>query len=92
MLIRRIKCKLAHLFVAAEIRQNDIAWISENQSGYKVIIAGNLNHPYNRWFRTRQAAREYKRLLRQDPGFKEVCIIRQIVTEEGYILGEKKIF
>lgn len=92
MLIRRIKCKLLHLFAAAEVRRNDLDWMSESKSSYKVIVSGNLKHPYNRWFRTRQLAREYKRILCQDPGFSDVVIIRQIVTEEGYILGETKVF
>ncbi|MBR3353391.1 hypothetical protein IKG49_02245 [Candidatus Saccharibacteria bacterium] len=65
---------------------------SPEDSGYKVIVNGDRGHSYSKWFHTRQSAREYKRLIRRDPGFKDIKIIHQIVTEEGFILDEKTIF
>ena len=64
----------------------------KGESNYKVIVNGLRNHPHSAWFRTRQSARDYKKLIRRDPEFDDVKIIRQITTEEGFIIDDKIIF
>ena len=89
---RRILCKPLSLLVEVEVKIFDLFRSSPGDSGYKVIVDGDRGHSYSKWFHTRQSAREYKNLIRRDPGFKDVKIIHQIVTEEGFILDEKTIF
>lgn len=91
-MIRRIICKSLNLLVGVEVKMLDLFRGSPEDSGYKVIVNGDRGHSYSKWFHTRQSAREYKRLIRRDPGFKDIKIIHQIVTEEGFILDEKTIF
>ena len=91
-MIRRIICKSLNLLVGVEVKMLDLFRSSPEDSGYKVIVNGDRGHSYSKWFHTRQSAREYKRLIRRDPGFKDIKIIHQIVTEEGFILDEKTIF
>ena len=91
-MLRRIKCKVQHLLAEVEVGLFDRIRGSDENSGYKVIVDGDRNHSYSKWFRTRQSAREYKRIIKRDPGFNEVLIIHQIATEEGFILDEKIIF
>ena len=59
-----------------------------SELSYKVIVNGDRNHPYSHWFRTRQDARDYKRLLKKERRFGEIYIVRQTITEEGYIWSE----
>ena len=92
LMIRRILCKPLNLIVEVEVRLSNLFRGSSGDSGYKVIVDGDRGHSYSKWFHTRQSAREYKKLIRRDPGFKDVTIIHQIVTEEGFILDEKTIF
>ena len=91
-MIRMIICKSLNLLVGVEVKMLDLFRGSPEDSGYKVIVNGDRGHSYSKWFHTRQSAREYKRLIRRDPGFKDIKIIHQIVTEEGFILDEKTIF
>lgn len=91
-MIRRITCKSLNLLVEIEVKMLDLFRGSPENSGYKVIVDGDRGHSYSKWFHARQSAREYKKLIRRDPGFKDVKIIHQIVTEEGFILDEKIIF
>lgn len=59
-----------------------------SELSYKVVVNGDRNHPYSHWFRTRQDARDYKRLLKKERRFDDIYIIKQTITKEGYIWGE----
>lgn len=59
-----------------------------SELSYKVIVDGERNHPYSHWFRTRQDARDYKRLLKRERRFDNVYIVKQTITKEGYIWSE----
>lgn len=69
-----------------------MACFETGSTSYKVIVNSARNHPHSAWFRTRQSARDYKKLIKRDPGFSDIRIIRQITTEEGYIIDDQIIF
>ncbi len=91
-MLRRTLCKPLSLIVEVEVKLFDLFHGSCGNSGYKVIVDGDRGHSYSKWFHARESARAYKRLIRRDPGFKDVKIIHQITTEEGFIIDEKTIF
>jgi hypothetical protein len=58
---------------------------------YKVVVNGDRKHIYSLWFRTRAAAREYKKILRKDKVFTDIRIFRHEETPEGYILEDREV-
>ena len=64
---------------------------ADNQAIYKVIVNNDRNHPYSLWFKNRDHARRYKKILKEEDRFEAICIIKQESTTEGYIVSETKI-
>lgn len=58
----------------------------------KVIVNSDRNHPYSLQFKTRDHARKYKRILKEEDHFEAVYIIKQESTSEGcYYIRNKNL-
>lgn len=74
------------------MKRIDLSEWPDAQAIYKVIVNHERNHPYSIWFKTRDHARKYKRILKEEDRFEAVYIIKQESTSEGFIISETKIF
>ncbi len=58
---------------------------------YRVKLGNGSDSRYCLWFRTRAAARLYKKALRTDNPTAEVLIIRREYSTAGYIIDERNV-
>ena len=80
------------ILVNKVMRGIDASEWPDAQAMYKVIVNHDRSHPYSIWFKTRDHARRYKKILQEEDRFEAIYNIKQESTSEVYIISETKIF
>lgn len=90
---KTMKARLWGLF-AVRKKQESITpdWEIADLVQYRVKLGNGSDGRYCLWFRTRAAARLYKKALQTDNPSAGVLIIRREYSTDGYIIDERNVW